>query len=55
MQILADRTLVVQTKYPARVLETVPNSKVAYDYGDGRYEVSLDWDLPSTQTLSKFL
>jgi len=55
MQILADRTLVVQTKHPARVLETVPNSKVAYDYGDGRYEVSLDWDLPSTQTLSKFM
>lgn len=55
MQILADRTLVVQTRYPGRVLETVPNSKVAYDYGDGRYEVSLDWDLPSAQTLSRFM
>jgi SNF2 family DNA or RNA helicase len=55
MQILADRTLVVKTKYPARVLETVPNSKIAYDYGDGRYEVALDWDLSSAQTLSRFI
>jgi SNF2 family DNA or RNA helicase len=53
MQVLANKTLVVKTRNPARIIETIPDSKIVNNYGDGRYEVSVNWGLRESITLSK--
>ncbi len=53
MQVLANKTLVVKTRFPARIIETIPDSKIVNNYGDGRYEVSVNWGLRESLTLSK--
>ena len=53
MQVLAGRTLVIKTKFPARITETIPESKIVNNYGDGRYEVSVNWGFKEALTLSK--
>jgi SNF2 family DNA or RNA helicase len=53
MQILANETLVIQTRFPARIVETLPESKVVNNYGDGRYEVAVRWGLQEAITLSR--
>lgn len=53
MQILANKTLVVRTRNPARIIETLPESKIVNNYGDGRYEVSVNWGLRESITLNK--
>jgi SNF2 family DNA or RNA helicase len=53
MQILANKTLVVKTRNPARIIETLPESKIVNNYGDGRYEVSVNWGLRESITLNK--
>jgi hypothetical protein len=53
MQILANKTLVVRTRNPARIIETIPESKIVNNYGDGRYEVSVNWGLRESITLNK--
>ena len=53
MQILANKSLVIQTKYPAQIMETVLNSKIVNNYGDGRYEVQVQWDWKNAETLTK--
>jgi len=53
MQILANETLVIQTRFPARIVETIPESKVVNNYGDGRYEVAVRWGLQEAITLSR--
>ena len=53
MQVLADHTLVINTRFPARITETVKNSKIVNNYGDGRYEVAVQWDLEAAQILSQ--
>ena len=53
MQILANETLVVQTRSPARIVETIPDSKVVNNYGDGRYEVAVRWGLQEAIILSR--
>jgi SNF2 family DNA or RNA helicase len=53
MQILANKTLVVKTRNPARIIETIPESKIVNNYGDGRYEVSVNWGLRESITLNK--
>ena len=55
MQILADHTLVVKTKYPARITQTIPDSEVVMNYGDGRYEVAVKWNLPAARVLSQYM
>jgi SNF2 family DNA or RNA helicase len=55
MQILADHTLVVKTKHPARITQTIPDSEVVMNYGDGRYEVAVKWDLPAARVLSQYM
>lgn len=53
MQILANETLVIKTRFPARIVETIPESKVVNNYGDGRYEVAVRWGLQEAMTLSR--
>jgi SNF2 family DNA or RNA helicase len=53
MQVLADHTLVIKTRFPARITETLPDSKVVNNYGDGRYEVAVPWGFQEALTLSK--
>lgn len=53
MQVLADHTLVIKTRYPARIIETIPKSKIVNNYGDGRYEVAVRWGLNEVMTLSQ--
>jgi SNF2 family DNA or RNA helicase len=53
MQVLANKTLVVRTRNPARIIETIPESKVVNNYGDGRYEVSVNWGIQESLILSK--
>jgi SNF2 family DNA or RNA helicase len=53
MQILADHTLVVKTRFPARITETIQKSKIVNNYGDGRYEVAVRWGFNEAVTLSK--
>ena len=53
MQVLADHTLVIKTRYPARITETLPTSKIVNNYGDGRYEVAVPWGFQEVMTLSK--
>ena len=53
MQVLADHTLVIKTRHPARIIETIPKSKIVNNYGDGRYEVAVRWGLNEAMTLSK--
>lgn len=53
MQILANETLVIKTRFPARIVETIPDSKVVNNYGDGRYEVAVRWGLQEAMTLSR--
>ena len=55
MQILADHTLVVKTKYPARITQTIPDSEVVLNYGDGRYEVAVKWNLQAARVLSQYM
>ena len=55
MQILADHTLVVKTKYPARITQTIPDSEVVMNYGDGRYEVAVKWNLQAARVLSQYM
>ena len=53
MQILADHTLVIKTRFPARITETIQKSKIVNNYGDGRYEVAVRWGFNEAVTLSK--
>lgn len=54
MQILADdNALLVKTRFPARITETIEQSKVLKDHGDGRYEVAVRWGLEEAQMLRK--
>ena len=53
MQVLADHTLVIRTRHPARIIETIPKSKIVNNYGDGRYEVAVRWGLDEAMTLSR--
>ena len=52
MQVLQDRTLVVRTRFPARITETIPASNVVKDLGEERYEVEVPWDWDNAEKLT---
>lgn len=52
MRIVDNKLLVVRTKWPSRITETVKKSKVVDKQGDVS-EVVVFWGLPEAQTLSK--
>jgi len=52
MQVLKDRTLVVRTRFPARITETIPTSNVVKDLGEERYEVEVPWDWDNAEKLT---
>ena len=52
MQVLQDRTLVVRTRFPARITETIPTSSIVNDLGEERYEVAVPWDWTNAEKLT---
>ena len=52
MQVLQDRTLVVRTRFPARITETIPTSSVVKDLGEERFEVAVPWDWNNAEKLT---
>ena len=52
MQVLQDRTLVVRTRFPARITETIPTSSVVKDLGEERFEVAVPWDWTNAEKLT---
>ena len=52
MQIINDRVLVVKTRFPSRITETIKKSKVLQKEGDVS-EVAVNWGLQEAQTLRK--
>jgi len=54
MQIVNDKLLVVRTKWPTRITETIKKSKVTVKRGDVS-EVVVFWGLEEAQTLNKFI
>lgn len=52
MQIINDRVLVVKTRFPSRITETIKKSKVIQKEGDIS-EVAVNWGLQEAQTLRK--
>jgi len=53
MEVLNDRQLLIKTRHPARITETIKDSELVHDHGDGRYEVAVSWELESAQMLRK--
>jgi len=52
VQIINDRVLVVKTRFPSRITETIKKSKVLQKEGDVS-EVAVNWGLQEAQTLRK--
>ena len=52
MQIINDRILLVKTKFPSRITETIKKSKVVQKEGEVS-EVAVNWGLEEAQTLRK--
>jgi len=52
MQIVDDKLLVVRTKWPSRITETIKRSKAVAQHGDVS-EVVVFWGLEEAQNLSK--
>ena len=52
MQIINDRILLVKTRFPSRITETIKKSKVVQKEGDVS-EVAVNWGLQEAQTLRK--
>lgn len=50
MQVINDRVLLVRTKFPSRITETIKKSKVVQQDGEVS-EVAVNWDLDEAQTL----
>ena len=52
MQIINNRILLVKTRFPSRITETIKKSKVVQKEGDVS-EVAVNWGLQEAQTLQK--
>ena len=52
MQIINDRILLVKTRFPSRITETIKKSRVIQKEGDVS-EVAVNWELQEAQTLRK--
>ena len=52
MQIINDRILLVKTKFPSRITETIKKSKVIQKEGEVS-EVAVNWGLSEAQALRK--
>lgn len=52
MQIINDRILLIKTKFPSRITETIKKSKVIKKEGEVS-EVAVNWELEEAQTLRK--
>lgn len=52
MQIINDKVLIVRTKFPSRITETIKNSKVVQKYGEIS-DVAVNWDLKEAQSLRR--
>lgn len=50
MEIINNQVLVVRTKFPSRITETIKKSKVVQKKGDVS-EVAVNWGLKEAQTL----
>jgi len=53
MEIVKDRVLLVRTRYPERITETVTGSKKLGSAKDDISVVAVDWDLSTAQSLAK--
>lgn len=51
MQVINDKVLVVRTKFPSRITETIKKSKIVQKEGEVS-EVAVNWGLEEAQTLS---
>ena len=52
MHVLQDRALVVRTRFPARITETIPTSTIASELSEERYEVEVPWDWVNAEKLT---